>query len=177
MGATPTCTCGRGQVLFDRHDPQCALLTTPTGITFDPPSMTPTMTNDELEANATFIAHARTDIPALLDALTRAEAHAALLQTEATYWHDKHNQDRLALAASEAHAERLAGALADVQNPACLMMCPDVWPDDTDQPHTIACTNARQALSAYRGVKDEACSRPSDALDAPVCASEVPPDA
>jgi len=107
-------------------------------------------------------------IASLYARATRAEAHAALLQTEATYWHDKHNQDRLALAASEAHAERLAGALADVQNPACLMMCPDVWPDDTDQPHTIACTNARSALAAYRGVKDEACSRPSDALDAPV---------
>ena len=134
------------------------------------------------------VAKSQADIPALLDEVerlgklfvdtrgrghwlteeeharaTRAEAHAALLQTEATYWHDKHKQDRLALADSEAHAERLAGALelmADkaVEDAGC----------NPSQAWWDALVDARSALSAYRSAKDEACSRPSDALDAPV---------
>ena len=127
------------------------------------------------------VAKSQADIPALLDEVerlgklfvdtrgrghwlteeeharaTRAEAHAALLQTEATYWHDKHNQDRLALADSEAHAERLAGA-AEIALTA-----------KDAVPFAKAMTDLRSALSAYRSAKDEACSRPSDALDAPV---------
>ena len=147
------------------------------------------MTKDELEAyramlgvmdNRSLGNALRDKLPGILDEVERLRSRAAPDPCEAQVPFDTPDGvtwfpaplgsadpfDRATRA--EAHAERLAGALADVQNPACLMMCPDVWPDDTDQPHTIACTNARSALAAYRGVKDEACSRPSDALDAPV---------
>ena len=60
------------------------------------------------------------------------------------------NRDR------EAHAERLAGA-AEIALTA-----------KDAVPFAKAMTDLRSALSAYRSAKDEACSRPSDALDAPV---------
>ena len=41
-------------------------------------------------ADAEFIAHARTDIPALLDALTRAEAHAERLAGALEFITDEH---------------------------------------------------------------------------------------
>ena len=53
--------------------------------------------------NATFIAHARTDIPALLDEVERLRGDAHI---QRNFW-----QMEDALARAEAHAERLAGAL------------------------------------------------------------------
>lgn len=122
------------------------------------------MTNDELEA-------ADDRFERKLDALaldtiadiwraraTRAEAHAERLRGE--------NADLLAVcdatafmaAQTAAHAERLAGALEAFVKTS-LTQGLNLGPLVGDGEAT---------LSAYRGVKDEACSRPSDALDAPV---------
>ena len=78
---------------------------------------------------------------------------------------------------AEAHAERLAGALEALTVAADgIKHWHDAMSDNSGMvvsaEHVRALwgerDSARSALSAYRSEKDEACSRPSDALDAPV---------
>ena len=105
-------------------------------------------------ATGAFIAHARTDIPALLDEVERLREDLEARQSVAAAAVRDQRDTGDALARAEAHAERLAKSLDGVIAVA-----------DRNTPEF---REARSALSSYRGVKDEACSRPSDALDAPV---------
>lgn len=90
------------------------------------------------------LAHARTDIPALLDEVERLRAEHAVLWERAV-------RDSARATRAEAHAERLAGALA-----GCLEQAEGCWlnhygenPEGSPVPPHI--DQARQALSAYRG--------------------------
>ena len=68
---------------------------------------------------------------------------------------------------AEAHAERLAEGLEALASGLETIMPFAKDGMDFSLAHTLV-DQARSALSAYRSAKDAACSRPSDALDAPV---------
>ena len=74
---------------------------------------------------------------------------------------------------AEAHAERLAGALEETlaaveSHRRNVLGATQSEYAASDDRLLVARSEARQALSSYRSEKDEACSRPADALDAPV---------
>ena len=156
------------------------------------------MTNDELEAyramlgvmdNRSLGNALRDKLPGILDEVERLRSRAAPDPCEAQVPFDTPDGvtwfpaplgsadpfDRATRA--EAHAERLKATMREISATILAGMEPD-------PPYCESCESAgetqvllvvqkvtalvSQALSAYRGVKDEACSRPSDALDAPV---------
>lgn len=123
--AWATVVAPEGKVLFDTINGGHVLLTDP--------DYEGEWRDETGDLNATFIAHARTDIPALLDEVERLQ----------------HDVDRAREAQGEllAHAERLAGALTKGLE-VSLMRGPQ---DDTDTAAREFRDQARQALSAYRG--------------------------
>ena len=112
-----------GKVLFDTINGGHVLLTDP--------DYEGEWRDETGDLNATFIAHARTDIPALLDEVERLRGDAHI---QRNFW-----QMEDALARAEAHAERLASALEFITDERV----------DRENITTAQLEGLRQALSDY----------------------------